>query len=223
MRKTLSILCAACALILTFSCSKDEPKDPYNGHEYVDLGLSVKWATCNVGAKCETDYGQYFAWGETSEKTNYGWSNSGEYKWGIYDETASPDYGMTKYNETDGITTLEAGDDPATAAWGSIWRTPTFDEIKELLDKCDWTWTTKNGVNGYTVTGNNGNSIFLPAAGYRDGTELESADMYGYFWSSSLSASSPKVAYAFYFFKSNYHEWYYGYRYDGQSVRAVTK
>ena len=207
MRKTLFILCAACALILTFSCSKDEPKDPYNGHEYVDLGLSVKWATCNVGAKSETDYGQYFAWGETSEKTDY-----------TFDTYEC----NTKYDFTDGLTTLEEDDDPATAAWGSIWRTPTFDEIMELLDKCDWTWTTKNGVNGYTVTGNNGNSILLPAAGYRNGTELKNAGKNGYFWSSSLLAASPTFA-SYFSFNSGSHDWNNANRIYGLSFRAVTE
>ncbi|MCF0174668.1 MAG: hypothetical protein HUJ95_04925, partial [Bacteroidales bacterium] len=154
MSKTISILCATCALILTFSCSKDDPKkdskkDPTGGVEAVDLGLpsGTKWASWNVGAKSETDCGSYFAWGETSVKTNYTWNT---YKWGKQTESA-PDYGMTKY-KSKGPSTLEAVDDPATAAWGSKWRSPSLDEIKELLDNCDWTWTAKNGVNGYTVT-----------------------------------------------------------------------
>ncbi|MCF0174769.1 MAG: hypothetical protein HUJ95_05445, partial [Bacteroidales bacterium] len=143
----------------------------HDGHECVDLGLSVKWASWNVGAKSETDYGSYFAWGETEEKEDYTWDT---YTLGTYDSSASPDYGMTKYKST-GPTTLEAADDPATVAWGSKWRSPTLDEIKELFDKtkCERHWGTRkdaNGVdvNGYTVTSKiNGNSIFLPAAGYR--------------------------------------------------------
>ncbi|MCF0175072.1 MAG: hypothetical protein HUJ95_07015, partial [Bacteroidales bacterium] len=198
------------------------------GVEAVDLGLSVKWASWNVGAKSETDYGQYFAWGETAEKTNYDCSNSGEYKWGIYDSSDETNYGMTKYNMTDGITNLEAGDDPATANWGSKWRSPSLDEIKELLNNCEWTWETKkdaNGtdVNGYTVKSKiNGNSIFLPAAGYRNGTELEYAGEYGDYWSSSLNAPRPRSAHGFNFSSGN-HDWGSYYRYCGQSVRPVTK
>ena len=178
----------------------------------------MKWASWNVGAKSETGYGQYFAWGETAEKTDY---SDDAYKWGKYDRNDKTDYGMTKYNKTDGITTLKAGDDPATANWGSKWRSPSFDEIKELLDNCEWTWTTKNGVNGYTVTGKNGNSIFLPAAGSRHGAELWTAGEVGDYWSSSLSASISCNAYYFYFY-SGEHDWDGNSRYCGQSVRAVT-
>ncbi|MCF0185640.1 MAG: hypothetical protein HUJ98_04020, partial [Bacteroidaceae bacterium] len=164
-----------------------------------------------------TDYGQYFAWGETAEKTDYSWDT---YKWGKYD-ISDPDKGMTKYNKTDGITTLEAADDPATANWGSKWHSPSTDEIEELFDKCDWTWTTKNGVNGCTVTSKtNGNSIFLPAAGYRYGTELKDAGE-GDYWLSSLHASDPRSAYSFYF-DSGDHDEYFDNRYFGLSVRAVT-
>ena len=118
-----------------------------NGHEYVDLGLSVKWATCNVGASQPHEYGDYYAWGETTTKNNYTEDNSKTYGKNIGDISGNPNY------------------DAAAANWGSRWRMPTYTEMKELDDKCTWTWTTENEVNGFKVTGPNGNSIFLPAAG----------------------------------------------------------
>ena len=196
-------------------------------YESVDLGLSVKWATMNVGATKPEDYGYYFAWGETMEKTNYNWAKEGDYKWGIYDSSASPKYGMTKYTADveggDGLKTLQPGDDPATVNWGSKWRTPTFDEIKELLDntKCEWTWDATK--KGYTVKGlKTGNSIFLPASGSRYGLYLDDAGAVGFYWSSSVDDSGPSRAYYFSFY-SNGHFWNNDYRCYGQSVRAVTE
>lgn len=168
--------------------------DPFNGHEYVDLGLSVVWATCNVGANGPEENGNYFSWGETEPKSVYNWDS---YKW-CSNGTWT---GMTKYtipdNRTDGIwysgsifigdnkTVLEASDDAATANWGGSWRMPTKDELDELRKNCTWTWTTKNGVNGYNVEGPNGKSIFLPAAGYRNQSSILGVDD-GFYWSSTL-------------------------------------
>ena len=201
--------------------------------EYVDLGLSVKWATFNVGAGKPEAYGDYYAWGETEEKDNYAWAAEGDYKWGIYDSSAKPKYGMTKYTAEvkdnddnvvgDGLKTLQPGDDPATKNWGSKWRTPTFDEIKELLDntKCEWTWDATK--KGYTVKGlKTGKSIFLPAAGCRNGAGLKNAGTNGFYWSSSVNESYPNNAYYFYFYSGD-HFWSYNSRYYGQSVRAVTE
>ncbi len=159
--------------------------------EAVDLGLSsgILWATCNVGATSPEDYGAYFAFGETKPKENYDWSKDGEYKWGIYKPSISPDYGMTNYNNTDGKTTLESSDDAATANWGSDWRMPTYAEIQELESQCEcvWTWKEYNGVNGYEVKGKNGNSIFLPAAGYVCGTKFYDVGSHGRYWSSDIN------------------------------------
>lgn len=115
-----------------------------NGHEWIDLGLSVKWATCNVGASKPEDYGDYYAWGETTTKSDYDWDT---YKWckGTYDT-------MTKYctdsyyGTVDNRTTLTSSDDVATVKWGSKWRMPTKEEMKELDEDCTWTWTTQNGA-----------------------------------------------------------------------------
>ena len=219
------------------ACNKDKgpegPTDFSGGCEAVDLGITtkdgkpLKWASYNVGAQNVEGRGSYFAWGETTEKTNYDWSKGGDYKWGAYDEKAKPKYGMTKYTADveggDGLKTLQPGDDPATANWGTKWRTPTLDEIKDLLDntKCEWTWDADK--KGYTVKGlKTGNSIFLPAAGGRDGSDLSYAGTGGYYWSSSVEESSPDGACKFYFL-SDVHGWNFSYRYIGLSVRAVTE
>ena len=183
------------------------------GHEYVDLGLSVKWATCNVGASSPEDYGGYYAWGETEEKDNYAWST---YKWckGSADT-------MTKYcTSVDNDTVLDRADDVAHVKWGGSWRMPTHAEQDELREKCTWTWITYKGVDGYKVTGPNGNSIFLPAAGYRHGTGVHSRGGYGYCWSSSLSSGSSDYA-SYLILNSGYHYWFYNSRYSGFSVRPV--
>ena len=194
-----------------------EPLIPYS--RAVDLGLSVKWASYNVGATKPEEYGGYYAWGETEEKSDYSWDT---YKYcnGTY-------YSMTKYctnidyGTVDNKTTLEPTDDVATVKWGGTWRMPTKAEQDELRNSCTWTWTTLNGVNGYRVTGPNGNSIFLPAAGYRYGTEVNDQGSIGYYWSSSLSSSYCRSAYYLYF-SSSYFGWYnYFNRYFGQTVRPV--
>ncbi|MCF0174359.1 MAG: hypothetical protein HUJ95_03365 [Bacteroidales bacterium] len=213
-------------MILTFSCKKDDPKNkPFPEPEIVDLGLSVDWASWNVGSRSETDYGQYFAWGETASKEDYSW---GIYHWGTFKDDSKPDYGMFKYTTSDNIKTLQPDDDVATKLWGSNWRTPTTDEIIELLDetKCDWTWTTKNGVKGYTVTskvaGYQGKNIFLPAAGFFDGTECYGRGATTYYWSSSLKDEGRPVYADCIIFSTSYH-----YKTDidrcrGIAIRAVT-
>ena len=190
-----------------------------NGHEYVDLGLSVKWATFNVGASKPEEYGDYFAWGETEPKTTYDWSN---YKWCNGSETTLTKYNTNSdYGIVDNKTTLELSDDAAHVNWGGSWRIPTDAELLELRDQCTWTWTTQNGVNGHKVTSNkNGNSIFLPAAGFRGGSSLSRAGSNGYFWSSSLNTYYSSNAYYLAFSSSDV-GWFNDYRYYGQSVRPV--
>ncbi len=167
-------------------------EDPYNGHRYVDLGLSVKWATCNVGASKPELYGDYFAWGETQPKGYYDWSN---YKWcnGTSDN-------LTKYctdsifGIVDNKTVLEAADDAAHANWGGSWRMPTAEEWSELQHNCTWTLTGLNGVGGYKVTADNGNSIFLPASGYFWGESVSIGYGVAHYWLNSLR--DPLNAYA---------------------------
>ena len=184
------------------------------GHEYVDLGLSVKWATCNVGATSPEDYGDYFAWGEVEPKEFYVWSN---YKYSI-GETQ-----MLKYSpRIDHNTELDIDDDVAIVNWGDSWRIPTYEELMELRTNCVWRWINKNGIEGYCIIGKNGNSIFLPAAGYKYEDNLESEGWEGYYWASSLYISYPNSAYALYF-DSDYVSWYNNHRCYGQSIRPVCK
>lgn len=176
--------------------------DPTNGYEYVDLGLSVKWATCNVGANKPEDYGNYYAWGEVNTKDTYTEANSLTYGMQMNDITGNAQY------------------DAATANWGGSWRMPTYDELNELRNNCTWTWTTQNGVKGYNVEGPNGNSIFLPAAGYRDGSSLYYAGSYGDYWSSMPYESYSDGAYGLDFGSGNRSMFYDG-RNDGLGVRPV--
>ena len=195
--------------------------DPYNGYEYVDLGLSVKWATCNVGATTPEEYGDYFAWGETEPKDEYSWST---YKYCNGSSSTMTKYCRnSSYGTVDNKTVLELEDDAAHVNWGGDWRMPTRAEQDELrnTNNCTWEWTTQNGVNGYKVTSKvNGNSIFLPAAGCRNNDNLYDAGSLGNYWSSSFNASSSYYAYYVHFNSSNVILTNY-YRYLGQSVRAV--
>lgn len=196
-----------------------------NGHDWVDLGLpsGTKWATMNVGATTPEGYGNYYAWGEITTKSSYNWST---YKWcnGSYD-TMTKYCTSSSYGTVDNKNTLELTDDAAYVNWGSSWRMPTRTEQDELRDKnyTTWTWTTQNGVNGYKVTSKtNGNSIFLPAAGYRGDSSLYGAGSGGYYWSSSLDAYNSYYAYELGFYSSNV-GWYDSNRYYGRSVRAVLR
>lgn len=183
-----------------------------NGHEYVDLGLSVKWATMNIGASNPETSGYYFAWGATSSQSNYTLITYFDYK----------EQGMKKYNSKGGKSNLATEDDAATANWGGTWRMPTRAETEELLAKCSWKWTTLNGVNGCQVTGPNGKSIFLPAAGYRDGSSSFQVGTLGRYWSSSLDNSNDYGAYFMGFSESGNSSDTHA-RYCGHPVRAVCK
>ena len=191
----------------------------HNGYEYVDLGLSVKWATMNVGAEIPEDYGDYFAWGETAPKEVYDRST---YKWCNGSKNTLTKYNtISSYGIVDNKTQLELSDDAASVNWGGSWRIPTNTEMTELREQCTWTWITQNGVNGYKVTSkSNGNSIFLPAAGYYYDNSSNRARSYGYYWSSLLSIGNPDNAWFVYYDTGNkYGE--EGNRYYGRSIRAV--
>lgn len=188
----------------------------------IDLGLTsgLLWANCNVGANKPEEYGDYFAWGETQPKEVYDWST---YKYcnGSYNS-------LTKYNNNrsygtvDNKTTLELNDDAAHVNWGGSWRMPTDEELTELREQCTWTWTTQNGVNGYKVTGPNGNSIFLPTSGQRYDNYHEDTTIYGYYWSSSNN-----TYYTYYTWYMDFHSSLIDRgsndRYIGYSVRPVCK
>ena len=187
-----------------------------NGYDWVDLGLSVKWATKNVGASSPSDYGGYYAWGETETKSRYDWDNcfdclDGKHdgRWGIYKIG-----GKTSISPT-------SGHDAARENWGSTWRMPTDAENEELCNKCTWTWTSQGGHNGYKVTGPNGNSIFLPAAGWRGRTDTYNVGESGHYRSSTLGTSSSYYARGLYFGSGGHFTNDY-YRSYGRSVRPVT-
>lgn len=188
--------------------------------EAVDLGLSVKWASCNVGATSPEEYGGYYAWGETEEKDDYAWPI---YKW-----CNGGDRSMTKYcadsswGTVDNKTVLDPEDDVAHVKWGGSWRMPTSDEIKELLNKCSLQWTEVNGIKGQKVTGPNGNSIFLPAAGAWSGTVYDGHGSEGRYWSGTLYDGS-KYAYYLSFGGAGNFLGRFSDRCTGLSVRPVTE
>lgn len=164
----------------------------------VDLGLSVKWASCNVGANEPYETGTLFAWGETAPKTIYSFSN---YRWGSSNGWGGWS-GLTKYNTKsergpiDGKQILDDTDDAATVQCGPKWRTPSWPEREELLTKCRWEWKTVHGVPGYEVTSSsNGNSIFLPATGYMSEGNYYRAKEMGFYWTSALASDYPTLAY----------------------------
>ena len=184
-----------------------------NGHAWVDLGLSVKWATMNVGAGSPGDYGDYFAWGEVHPKSEYTEENS------------------RTYGKSMGVISGNSQYDAARYHWGSSWRLPTRSELQELIDKCRWSWTEQDGHKGYKIVGPNGNGIFLPAAGNRHGSTTNFVGMYGYYMCGSpleSQYSSPlesQYNYYLYFFNENHYENHYVYsgtRDYGESVRPVS-
>jgi len=203
--------------------------DPYNGHPYVEIG-GLKWATMNVGATSETDYGLYFQWGDTQGYTAdqvgsgegqkyFGWA---DYKYG--DGTSTTE--MTKYNSTDGLTTLEAVDDAAVANWGGSWRMPTTAEFQALGAAVNTVWTNdyqSTGIKGIICTAKDGSGaqLFFPAAGGCYDGSVGGVGDGGCCWSSSLDTRDRQYAYGLSFdsdgayWVSDFH------RYYGYSVRPV--
>ena len=196
-------------------------------HEWVDLGLpsGTLWATCNVGASKPEEYGDYFAWGETSGynsgKTTFSWAT---YRY--WDNTYSA---VTKYctsstyGEIDNKKELEPEDDAATANWGSGWQMPSQEQFAELINSSYTTtsWTALNGVNGrMIISKSNGKRLFLPAAGYRSGTSLSNAGSYGSYWSRSLFTDNSQLGRELLFDSSGIYT-NNGYRCSGRSVRPV--
>lgn len=169
-----------------------------NTHAAVDLGLSVKWATCNIGANSPELYGDYFQWGENEgfNETNQtlSWAT---YKWCAGSETTMTKYCKNKkYGRVDNKTVLELADDVAHVKWGGTWRMPTKAEFEELKKNCTWTWTSQNGMSGYKIVSKkNGNSIFLSAAGSRGGMKIFGVNEAGLYWTSTLSADNSSKAY----------------------------
>jgi hypothetical protein len=214
MKKTL-LFVFACAAVCIMPLYGQNPESAINGHEWVDLGLpsGILWATCNIGAETPEDYGDFFAWGETTpNKDKYDWSN--------YKYCKGSDKTLTKYccksklgkmGSIDNLTLLLPEDDAATTNWGEGWRIPTEEDFEELYNNTTVTWTTQNGVNGVLLTASNGNSLFLPAAGYRHEIDYEDEKVQGYYWSSSLFTVA---SYGVYFLKVDS---------DGCAVRRIIR
>lgn len=182
-----------------------------NDREYVNLGLpsKTKWATYNVGASTPSEFGTYFAWGEISPKSKYEGSTSITWQKKMNDIGGDPKY------------------DAATANWGAPWRMPNLEEATELVEKCTWKWKTVNGHGGYEVMGPNGNSIFLPAAGFFVGKQVGGDGIHGNFWCSTPDPSNPNYpdnnAYTITINDNGKFGITNGARYYGMSVRPVIK
>lgn len=187
------------------------------GHPWVDLGLSsgLKWATYNIGASSPEEYGNYYAWGETSPKSEYLETNL---KYCTH--VPEGDY-YTKYNTVDNKIRLEMTDDVPHMNWGGNWRMPTERDFMELREECRWEWISKNGIKGYEVIGTNGNSIFLPAAGHFMGSSVSGNQTEGHYWSSSIYIQHVRFAFTADCFSTVLGTSYVN-RFVGQTVRAVT-
>ena len=222
-------------LIMVFAVSCQKPDEPnnggndngnnVNGHEYVDLGLpsGTLWATCNVGADTPEGYGNYFAWGETESKGIYDWKS---YKYGRF---FNERYELNKYctdscygfnGFVDSLTLLEPDDDVATVSWSADWRMPTREDWEDLCQNTTYAITTLNGIDGCLFSAPNGNSLFLPAAGYWWGGEFNGAGI-GIYWSSSINVEFPYRSWGYHINPDSGHVCGSSDRNRGQSVRAV--
>lgn len=232
LMKAVAALMLMTAAVCVAGCTKpdgpntggDTNEGTVNGHEYVDLGLpsGTLWATCNVGADSPDGYGDYFAWGETELKEVFEWDT---YKYcnGGYNQLTkycnNVSYGFNGF--ADDLTSLQEDDDVAATHWGEGWRTPSCAEWDELTDFCTQTWTTRNGIYGRLFTAPNGNSLFLPVAGYRSSSSSIFDGEHGFYWSSSLNVDDPNIARVFSFHSDNFGMTRGFLRYYGLSIRPV--
>lgn len=201
---SLVFISIACSDLETYTYEIPEDYAVYD-YEAVDLGLSVKWANENIGATSPANYGNYYAWGEIASKSTYTMLNS-------------VTFGDSSLGDISG----NADYDAATANWGGSWRMPTEEEFEELFDDCTWIWTTQENsvgqeINGYKIEGTNGNSIFLPAAGWRISSDLNDAGEKVYYWTSSAGDDGSGLAIGF----CNGLSWYY--RDRGLPIRPVSE
>lgn len=232
--KTILAMLAICSTIFVACSNDDDDKeeelvaitaDYTNPGEAIDLGLSVKWASHNLGATSPEGDGGYYAWAETTIK------KATEYNWNNYKYCNIADTTMTKYNITNNtVITLSYSDDAAYTNLGEKWRIPTYEECYELTTKCTHEWTTQNGATGFKFTGPNGNSIFIPAAGFlTDKGELSNHwsqganAAKGCYWSSTLHNKTEQMAFDLFFYypdyvNGDYDQWY---RYAAQPIRPV--
>jgi hypothetical protein len=251
MKRIIYLLLPVVALLMSVqSCCCDDENAPVaapviqpNGDYPVDLGLSVKWATCNVGATTPEELGDYYTWGDTATYYEPGYAHenpqahwkedqSAGYVWDTYRHCNGSSNTLTKYcnkniygdgDYFDNDTTLLPVDDVAHYKWGGSWRIPTLAEYNELLDSCDWEYITQNGVNGLKVTSrkDSSQSIFLPAAGFRNGTNRIGVGFLIHYWSSSLSIESPYNAWYLLLPDPDSRYMRISSRCDGHSVRPV--
>ena len=206
--KKLSFLAMCVMASLFVGCEQEQSSlEVGKNQAYVDLGLSVKWAKCNIGARRPVDEGSYFAWGEVNAKETYTWAN---YKWckgtpeTLTKYCTHTEYGILdtirdKKGKLDTVLVLRPEDDAATANWGEQWRMPTQEEMQELLDSCNWEPWTKFGVFGFSITAKNEiykDTLFLPFAGVMITDSTTYLDVNSYYWSSTLLKSSPRNAYS---------------------------
>lgn len=216
MKKKISclIMCAmSCAMVAQTTGEEA-------GHTWIDLGLpsGVKWAATNIGADQPQDEGDYYAWGETTLKTDFRWAT---YSHGTGQNS------LTKYSKSDELLSLDATDDIVVSSWGGTWRMPTKEEWEELQEHCVWTWTddyNKTGAAGYVVRSKSGDdSLFLPAAGCRYANRINEKGVHGYYWSSTLFNSSSYwgSAYQLQFIRAFVKSDWNHTRYYGSSVRGV--
>ena len=201
MKKIIFCLMFAACFFVS-GCSKDdEPTNTINGHEYVDLGLSVKWATCNVGATTLTGYGEYYKWGDIIPK-------------GTNDN-------MPEIAETSIIEIAGTQYDVAHVEWGGSWRMANVTEWRELVEKCEWTWIDNGEKSGYKITGPNGNSIFLPACGIINGDSLVVTGTQAYYWTSTRCEDALWNSWGLHMEVPQYN--IYGWDIsNGMAIRAVT-
>ena len=179
--------------------------DSQDVHEAVDLGLSTLWATTNIGADTPEGLGQLYAWGETSTKSDYS-------------ENAYEHFKNSEYTYI-GVNICGTKYDAAHTLWGNGWRMPTRSEIRELTTRCTWEPEERNGMNGYRVTGANGNHIFLPAAGCQTATSRLSVGEEGFYWTGTLNRDMPSSAYNLNF--RGYDQDWSASRAYGMTIRAV--
>jgi hypothetical protein len=228
MNRTSFVMVLMLALVV--GCRPEEPNNDddnhiLNGHEFVDLVLpsGMLWATCNVGADTPEDCGDYFAWGDTITKEMYDWKSYQYATWvdGRYELTKYCTDSSCGYNGfVDGLIVLEPVDDAVLANWGTGWRMPTAEEWDELYQNTTCVWTIQNDVCGRLLSASNGNSIFLPATGFRLDGELICTGL-GVYWSSSLQYGCQVAAWSFHFDDVNCHVCGTYERSRGQCVRAV--
>lgn len=195
----------------------------YSTDDYVDLGLSVKWASCNVGAYSPEQNGNYYSWGAIYGQSTYDWEHYRFRTSGTKDDDVKFwKYVLdSKYGSVDSKGTLEEADDAARFMLGRGWRIPTTKELSELKTKCTWTWTTYKGVKGYDVLGPNGNRIFIPAAGFNGGGTDGQEGQYGYLWDSHVRDDNSLLAGFLYFNENGVTDYATTSRFYGLSVRGV--